>query len=207
MSRHSKAETSDSVKSVLTVGTVTNCMIYNKVSQVMRWASSASSNFPGLFCPIFWRIQPFTSPHALPTTSIFSGYYIFLYWIKDKEKWGKMIVCDIKNRNGMRDEKFDWSCTPTLIFVRWNQAGAAGSPCSQGKGLSRLRWGVVLPDLRPCHVCCPSFRQDWTLSTNGLYFLFMVHIRSPCFNHSNRSPRMFEAWTCDRLQRKPHSRS
>ena len=27
------------------------------------------------------------------------------------------------------------------------------------------------------------------------------------FNHSNRSPRMFEAWTCDRLQRKPHSRS
>ena len=46
------------------------------------------------------------------------------------------------------------------------KAGAAGSPGSQTRqGLRRLRWAVLLRDLRPCHVCRP-FGQDSALPTN-----------------------------------------
>ncbi len=65
--------------------------------------------------------------------------------------------------------------------------------------------------------CCETFANVTLvvliLDKTGRHEQMVCISYLPCtsahlvFNHSNRSPRMFETWTCDRLQRKPHSRS
>lgn len=129
----------------------------------MRW--SAASNFPGLFCPIFWRNSALHLAPCFAHHIIFFLVIIFFY-LEERitERWGKMIVCDMNYRNAMRDEKLDWSmyshpdfcpmksgwCSWLALFTRQRVAQTAmwrrvarPSPMSRLLPLFWIRLGAI----------------------------------------------------------------
>lgn len=179
-----RAETSDSVKLVLTVGAVTRTNLHNLQQGQPGNEVISSFKLSRIVLPNFLvEFSPSPRPMFCRPHHFFSGYYIFLSGIKDNGKMGKndcvryeLSKCDerwetwlvMHSYPDFWPMKSGW-CSWLALFTRQRVAQIAmGRRVARPSPMSRLSsfWTRLGPTNN---------------SNNFLYFLQTVHMRSPWF--------------------------